>query len=129
MVAVKKKRSAKKTTAKKAAASEKRVKAVKDPMTKTQVTDSIAQDTGLSRKEVSSVLQSLGDTIHAHIKKGGAGTLSILGLMKIKTVHKPATRARKGVNPFTGEPTVFKAKPARTVVKIMPLKKLKDMAA
>ena len=75
------------------------------------------------------MLQSLGDTIHAHIKKGAAGTLSILGLMKIKTVHKPATRARKGINPFTGEPAVFKAKPARTVVKVMPLKKLKDMAA
>jgi nucleoid DNA-binding protein len=50
------------------------------------------------------------------------------GLFKIQTVRKPATKARKGINPFTGEETVFKAKPARTVVKIRPLKKLKEMA-
>jgi nucleoid DNA-binding protein len=47
--------------------------------------------------------------------------------MKIKTIRKPATRARKGINPFTGEETTFKAKPARNVVKILPLKGLKDM--
>jgi len=49
-------------------------------------------------------------------------------LLKVKTVRKPATRARKGINPFTGEETMFKAKPACTVVKVLPLKKMKDMA-
>ncbi len=127
-MAVKKKASAKKSAAKKAAAPAKRIKTVKEPMTKTQVLDTIAGDTGLTKKDVASVIDSLGDVIHGHVKKGGAGSFSVPGLMKIKTVRKPATKARKGVNPFTGEPTVFKAKPARTLVKILPLKKLKDMA-
>ena len=47
--------------------------------------------------------------------------------MKVKVVRKPATKARKGINPFTQEETVFKAKPARNVVKVLPLKALKDM--
>ena len=52
---------------------------------------------------------------------------NVPGLMKIKVVRKPATKARKGINPFTGEETMFKAKPARNVVKVTPLKALKDM--
>lgn len=128
-MATKKKTSKRKSARGKAAAPAKRIKTINAPMTKTQVMDVIAGDTGLSKKEVSSVLESLGDVIHGHVKKGGAGTFTVPGLMKIKTVRKPATKARKGVNPFTGEPTVFKARPARTVVKVLPLKKLKDMAA
>ena len=128
-MAVKKKASTRKKATAKAAASAKRIKTIDAPMTKTQVMDVISGDTGLSKKEVSAVLESLGDVIHGHVKKGGAGTFTVPGLMKIKTVRKPATKARKGVNPFTGEPTVFKARPARTVVKVLPLKKLKDMAA
>lgn len=127
-MAVKKKARAKKKAAAKARGSAKRVQAIKEPMTKSQMLDAVAGDTGLTKKEVSSVLESLGEVIHGHVKKGGAGICSVAGLMKIKTVHKPATKARKGVNPFTGEPTVFKAKPARTVLKILPLKKLKEMA-
>lgn len=130
-MATKKKASTRKTARGKAktAAPAKRIKAINAPMTKTQVTSTIAGDTGLTNKQVSAVLESLGDVIHGHVKKGGAGMFTVPGLMKIKTVRKPATKARKGVNPFTGEPTVFKAKPARTVVKVLPLKKLKDMAA
>ena len=128
-MATKKKTSKRKSARGKAAAPAKRIKTINAPMTKTQVMDVISGDTGLSKKEVSSVLESLGDVIHGHVKKGGAGTFTFPGLMKIKTVRKPATKARKGVNPFTGEPTVFKARPARTVVKVLPLKKLKDMAA
>ena len=127
-MATKKKTSKRKSARGKAAAPAKRIKTINAPMTKTQVMDVISGDTGLSKKEVSSVLESLGDVIHGHVKKGGAGTFTVPGLMKIKTVRKPATKARKGVNPFTGEPTVFKARPARTVVKVLPLKKLKDMA-
>lgn len=128
MATGKRKASTKKATAGRATASVKRIKPIKDAMTKTQAMDAISANTGLSRKQVSSVLLALGNIIHGHVKKGGAGTFIIPGLMKIKTVFKPATKAREGVNPFTGQPTVFKAKPARTAVKVMPLKKLKEMA-
>jgi nucleoid DNA-binding protein len=117
----------KKVVAKKAAAPAKRVKTIKEAMTKSAMMSAIADDTGLTKKEVTSVFDSMSGIINGHIKKGGAGFCTVPGLMKIKTNRKPATKARKGTNPFTGEPTVFKAKPARTVVKILPLKALKDM--
>ena len=101
--------------------------AIKEPMTKTQLLTSLAEETGLSKKECSLVLDELANTIHRHLKKRGAGTFTMPGLMKIKTQRKPAVKARKGINPFTGEETMFKAKPARNVVKVQPLKGLKDM--
>lgn len=103
--------------------------AVKEPYTKSQLLSAIAEDTGLSKKEVSTVLESMSAIIEQHIKKRGPGQFTLPGLLKVKTQRKPATKARKGINPFTGEETVFKAKPARTVVKVQPLKALKDMAA
>ena len=121
----------KKATAKKKAASRapvKRVPVIKEPMTKSAMMGAIAEETGLAKKEVTAVFDSLGTVINGHLKKGGAGVCTIPGLMKIKTVRKPATRARKGVNPFTGEEMMFKAKPARNVVKVLPLKSLKEMA-
>ena len=102
--------------------------AFKDPMTKTQLLTALAEDTGLSKKDVASVLDGLSDVVSRHLKKRGAGQFTLPGLLKIKTVKKPATKARKGINPFTGEETMFKAKPARTMVKVQPLKALKDMA-
>jgi len=127
--AVTKKATAKKAVAKKAApAAPKRIKAIKEPMTKTAMMATIAEETGLSKKEVAAVFESLSGLIEGHVKKNGAGTCTVPGLMKIKTIRKPAQKARKGINPFTGEETMFKAKPARTVVKVLPLKKLKDMA-
>lgn len=125
-----KKAPAKKAAPKAAAAKTpvKKIKAIKEPMTKTAVMAQIAEETGLARKDVGKVLDSLTDIIEGHLKKGAAGQCSVAGLMKIKTVRKPAVKARKGINPFTKEETVFKAKPARTVVKVLPLKKLKDMA-
>ena len=101
--------------------------AVKTAFTKSQTVAAIAESTGLARKEVSAVLEELGAIIHRHLKKGGSGHFTVPSLMKIKTVRKPATKARKGINPFTGMETIFKAKPARTVVKVLPLKSLKDM--
>ncbi|WP_226644717.1 HU family DNA-binding protein [Microbulbifer variabilis] len=119
----------KKAPAKKAAAAPaKKVKAIKDKFTKTQMLNQIAENTELSRKQVQSVLDELSDIIEGHIKKRAAGEFSLPGLMKITTVKKPAKKARKGINPFTGEETVFKAKPASIQVKIRPLKKLKEMA-
>lgn len=100
---------------------------IREPLTKSQLLSTIADNTGLAKKDVAAVFDELGDVIHRHLKKRGAGQCTIPGLMKIKTTRKPATKARKGINPFTGEETIFKAKPARTVVKVQPLKGLKEM--
>ena len=102
--------------------------AVKERMTKTQMLAAIAEDTGLSKKDVGAVIDSLGAVIERHIKKRAVGEFVLPGLLKVKTVKKPAVKARKGINPFTGEEQMFKAKPASTRVKITPLKKMKDMA-
>ena len=104
-----------------------KVTAVKQPMTKAQLLSAIAEDTGLTRRQVTEVMDSLSGQIQRHIKKRGPGTFTLPGLLKVKTVRKPARKARKGVNPFTSEETTFAAKPAHTVVKIQPLKGLKDM--
>ena len=128
-MATKKRASKKKTTAKKkAAAKPAAVKAIKDPLTKSTLFMTIAERTGLKKKDVDAVFSELSSVIEGHVKRNGAGTFTLPGLLKLKVVRKPATRARKGINPFTGEPTVFKAKPARNVVKATPLKALKDMA-
>jgi len=101
--------------------------AVPKPPTKTEVYTNIAEATGLSKKDVGAVLESLGDEIAKSLGKKGPGTFTIHGLCKIVVQRKPATPEREGKNPFTGEMTTFKAKPARNVVKVRPLKKLKDM--
>ncbi len=124
--AVKKKTSAKKTTIKKAAAT-KRIRAIKEPMTRAALVSHLAEQTGLSKKEVTAVFEELKNVIEGHLKTGGARVFNLHGLLKIKVHRKPATRARKGINPFTGEEMIFKAKPARNVVKIQALKGLKDM--
>ncbi|MCJ8311889.1 MAG: HU family DNA-binding protein [Saccharospirillaceae bacterium] len=102
--------------------------AIKDKYTKTQIIAEIAENTELSKKEVTAVLDELGDLIERHIKKRSVGEFTLPGLLKVVTVKKPAVKARKGINPFNGEETMFKAKPASTAVKIRPLKKLKEMA-
>jgi len=101
--------------------------AIKEPLTKSQLLTTLSEESGLTKKECSIVLDELSNVIHRHLKKRGAGTFTLPGMFKIKTQRKPATKARKGINPFTGEETTFKAKPARTVVKVQPLKALKDM--
>ena len=118
----------KKSTKKKAAAPAKTVKVIKDPFTKSQLIEELANRTELSKKQIGGVLSELTGVIEGHIKKNGAGVFTLPGLLKMKVVRKPATKARKGINPFTGEPTTFKAKPARNVVKILPLKATKEMA-
>ena len=124
------KKAAKKATKKaKKAAPVKKITAIRKPMTKSGIMAEISDKTGLTKKQVSSVLDEMTVLIERHIKKGGAGQFSLPGLMKVEVKRKPATKARKGINPFTGEETVFKAKPARNVVKIRPLKKVNDMVA
>jgi len=101
--------------------------AVKKPMTKTEILNEIAGNTELTKKQVSSVFDEFAILIERHIKKRSPGKLVFPGLLKIEVKRKPATKARKGINPFTGEETVFKAKPARRAVKISALKKVKEM--
>ena len=97
------------------------------PMSKTEILNSLAESTELTKKEVASVLDQLGALIGQNLGKKGPGVFNLPGLLKILVQRKPATKQRKGINPFTGEEAVFKAKPARNVVKIRPLKGLKDM--
>jgi len=82
----------------------------------------------LQKKQVACVLEGLGCLIKAALGKKGPGLFVVPGLMKITVVQKPAVPAHKGINPFTKEQQMFKAKPARKVVKVRPLKALKDMA-
>ncbi|WP_116366653.1 HU family DNA-binding protein [Parahaliea mediterranea] len=125
-----KKAPAKKAPAKKAAPAKKPVTtALKDKMTKSQIVTSIAESTGLSKKQVGDVFGELETLIERSIKKRAVGEFTLPGLMKITTVKKPARKARKGINPFTGEETTFKAKPASVAVKVRPLKKMKEFAA
>ncbi|MGI5864385.1 MAG: HU family DNA-binding protein [Myxococcales bacterium] len=100
--------------------------APKKPMTKSEIFTAIAAETEMSRKEVAKVFDELTKLIAKNLKKG-PGVFTVPGLMKITVVRKPATKARKGTNPFTGEPMMFKAKPARNVIKVRPLKNLKNM--
>lgn len=123
-----KKKAKKKTAKKKAVVKKPTVKSIKDPFTKTMLYSTIAERTDLKKKDIVAVFDELANIINGHIKRNAAGVFTVPGLMKVKVVRKPATRARKGINPFTGEPTIFKAKPARNVVKVQPLKALKDMA-
>jgi nucleoid DNA-binding protein len=104
-------------------------KAIKSPLTrKTAVFEELAQNMGLAKKQVGAVFDALGVLIERHLKANSTGQFTLPGLLKIEVKKMPATKARKGKNPLTGEETVFKAKPARRVIKIRPLKKLKDMA-
>ena len=99
------------------------------PATKSEILAGIAASTELSRKQVASVLEALGCLIQSAVGKKGPGIFAVPGLMKILVVQKPAVKARKGINPFTKQEQMFKAKPARRVVKVRALKALKDMAA
>ena len=94
--------------------------------TKSQILATLSEQTGLTKKEVGGIFESLGALIGHDLTKG-PGTFTVPGLMKVTVTKKPATKARKGTNPFTGEEMMFKAKPARNVVKVRALKGLKDM--
>lgn len=124
-----KKAPAKRKVAAKKAPAKKAAPALREKMTKSQILASIADSTGLTKKQVSAVMDEYETLIERSIKKRSVGEFTLPGLMKITTVKKPARKARKGINPFTGEETMFKAKPASIAVKVRPLKKLKEFAA
>ena len=120
---------AKKAPAKKVAAPVKASGPVKERYSKSQIVQEIAEMTSVARKEVTKMLEHLEDIIARHVSPKGPGEFVLPGILKINAIKKPAKKARKGVNPFTGEEVTFKAKPASTAVKVRPLKKLKEMAA
>ncbi len=97
------------------------------PMTKSEVFAALAEKANVSKKDVANLFDALTKLIGESLGKRGSGMFNVPGLMKISVIHKPATKARKGINPFTKEEQMFKAKPARNVVKVRPLKALKDM--
>ncbi len=123
------KTAAKKAPAKKApAAPVKKLPALRDKMTKSAMLTEISDKTGLTRKQVDSVLEELEDLIERHIKKRAVGEFTLPGLLKIRSVKRPATKKRMGRNPATGEEIEIPAKPASTRVRISALKRLKEMA-
>lgn len=95
--------------------------------TKSEIYNAIAGHTGLHRKHVVSVFQGLEALLSADLSKKGPGVVQVPGLMKVMVKRLPATKAREGINPFTKEKTIFKAKPARNVVKVRPMRGLKKM--
>ena len=99
----------------------------KKPMNKTEIIASLSEAADLTKQQVIGLLEELAKLIGKNLNDDGPGEFAIPGLMKIKVVRKPATEERKGINPFTKEETIFKAKPASNAVKIVPLKGLKDM--
>lgn len=129
------KKAAAKRTTRKASKPSATAKVVSGPLgkvarvyTKGTLLTTISERTGLGRKEVGLVLSELTTIVEGHIKRGGPGKFTLPGVLKMSVKNVPARKARKGVNPFTGEPTIFKAKPASRKVRIIALKALKEMA-
>jgi len=97
------------------------------PVNRAVVYTALAETTGLGKNQVAAVFAALGALIAKELGKKGPGQFILPGLLKLKVVRKPATKARSGKNPFTGEPMTIQAKPARNVVRALPLKALKEM--
>jgi len=119
------KKSAKKPARK---AAPKAPQSIKSVLTKSALVAHLADAAKVAAKDVRALLAALEETIHASISKKGPRTFVLPGLLKITVTNVPAKKARKGINPFTGEPATFKAKPATVKVKVRPMKKLKDAA-
>jgi len=110
------------------AAKKKAGASTKKPPTKSEIYAHVADTTGLTKKDVAAVFDSLSGLIKKNLGgRAAPGIFTIPGLLKMRVVKKPARKARKGVNPFTGEEMMFKAKPASKTVKVVALKGLKDM--
>jgi len=118
-------RSTKKAPAR--AAAKPRIPVAAKPRTKSEIFGLISEHAGISKKEVAAVFESMTNIIEKDLKNKSVGSFNIPGLMKVTVQRKPAVAKRKGINPFTKEEQWFKAKPARNVVKVRPLKGLKDL--
>jgi len=129
LLAKKKPIAKKKLTAKKPVkAPARKATAIRQRYSKTEIVNELATNSGLNRKQVTTVLDELATLVSRHVKKRSVGEFVLAGLVKITTVKRPAKKARNAINPFTGELTRFKAKPASVAVKVHALKGLKDMA-
>jgi DNA-binding protein HU-beta len=107
----------------------KKIPSISKTYSKSEILKHMAESAEIATKQAKSALESLYALVEAHMKKSGPGIFILPGLLKCQIIRKPATKARKGINPFTKEETTFKAKPARNVVKVRALKKLKGMVA
>ena len=104
-----------------------KVGAAGKPRSKGELFGTIAQHVGLHRRDVAAVFHVMGSVIKTDLSKNGSGVFKVPGLMRITVKRKPATKAHMGINPFTKEQVMFKAKPARNVVRVRPLQALKAM--
>lgn len=95
-------------------------------MSKSQFVTTLAEKSGLNRKQAVSALDTINAMVAQQLGKRGPGEVLIPGLLKLSVFDKPATREHEGINPFTKEPMTYKAKAARKVIKVRPLKALKD---
>ena len=95
-------------------------------MSKSQFVTVMAEKSGLNKNQAESALDAINAIVAQELGKSGPGEVLIPGLLKLNVVDKPATSQHEGVNPFTKEPMIYKAKPARKVIKARPLKSLKD---
>jgi len=95
-------------------------------MTKSQFVTTLAEKSGLNRKQATSALGTINTMIAQQLGKRGPGEVLLPDLLRLSVVNKPATRQHEGINPFTKEPMTYKAKAARKVIKVRPLKALKD---
>lgn len=118
----------KKAVAKKAATPARKATAISERYSKSEIVNELAINSGLNRKQIDTVLDELCLLVRRHVKKRAVGEFVLSGLVKITTVKKPAKKARKGINTFTGKETMFKAQPATNAVKVYALKGLRDMA-
>ncbi len=106
----------------------KKLTAIREPYTKARLYTAIAEETGLTKRDVANVFSALADLMHRHLKKRSKGIFTLPGLAKFTVRAKKATKARPGRNPFTGEEIMIAAKPASRVVRIRALKAVKEMA-
>ena len=97
------------------------------PLNKTEVLAALSEATGLPAKQVGQFLDALSALVAKNLGSDGPGAFVLPNLLQIKVVRKPATEERRGLNPFTKQEMVFKAKPAKNVVKLVALKGLKTM--
>jgi DNA-binding protein HU-beta len=94
-------------------------------VSKSELISELAETTHLTKTQIKDVFDALEHMIANAMKAGE--TVTIPNLVKIYVHKKPASKARDGINPFTQEPMKIKAKPARNVIKVKPIKNLKDM--
>src|SRR3989475_8161926 len=104
-----------------------KIGAAAKPRSKGDIFRTIADHVGIHRRDVAAVFHAMAHMIKADLSKNGAGVFKVPGLMRITVKRKPATKARMGINPITKEQVMFKAKPARNVVRVRPLKTLSQM--